>query len=57
MMEYDFEDIYPQKNIQTLSDDDLKMGIFYIERRQLIDFKELYGEGEYQPTMNIYYGD
>lgn len=56
-MEYDFEDIYPQKNIQTLSDDDLKMGIFYIERRQLIDFKELYGEGEYQPTMNIYYGD
>jgi len=57
MMEYDFEDIYPQKNIQTLSDDDLKMGIFYIERRQLIDFKELYGEDEYQPTMNIYYGD
>ena len=56
-MEYDFEDIYPQKNIQTLSDDDLKMGIFYIERRQLIDFKELYREGEYQPTMNIYYGD
>ena len=54
----DLEDVFPKKTISELSEQKLMNGIFYIQMKQLENFKELYGEdGHWYEPIRIYYGD